>query len=325
MTSHATTTVAGYLACRLVGAGVRSVFGTRGACDPVLSHAIISQPGLTWIESTTEQAAGNAAGAYARLRGLGATLTAVRPPRTMATSAPVMHIVAAPPRASHLAGQFDLRPEAAVAEIDRVLAAALRSGGPVCLGIPADVAVEPVPAPTGPLSGGSLDGEPLSWASLWAAVQGFLAPGDVLVTDQGALDGTAGLTLPSGVRLVTASYPAQAGWVGPAVLGASLAAPDRRVVSVSSDRGPVWAAGLGTLLAQGLAPVMIWAGEDGTVVPAPAVAVGEAAVITEVTSLPALTATLRRADRQAAAGRPVLIEAVLGRHRIPLRGRRRAA
>jgi hypothetical protein len=37
--------------------------------------------------TTTGQAAGDAAAAYARLRGLGATLTATRPPRTAAAPA----------------------------------------------------------------------------------------------------------------------------------------------------------------------------------------------------------------------------------------------
>jgi TPP-dependent 2-oxoacid decarboxylase len=323
MLSHATTTVAGYLARRLAGAGVRSVFGTRGG-DPVLFHAITAHPEVTWIETATEQAAGDAARAYARLRGLGATFTATRPPRIMVTPAPVVHIVAAPPRTAPLTGQLDLRPEAAAAEIDRMLAAALRSGDPVWLGIPADVAVAPVPSPTGPLPSGSPDGQPLSWASLWAAVQGFLAPDDVLVTDSGALDRAASLALPAGARLIGTSYPTPAGWAGPSALGVSLAAPDRRVVVLSEDRGPDWAAGLSALLAQGLAPVMIWAGEDGTLAPAPAAAVAATAVTTEVTSLSALTAALQAADRQAAAGRLVLIEAVLGRPGVPVR-RRRAA
>jgi hypothetical protein len=96
------------------------------------------------------------------------------------------------------------------------------------------------------------------------------------------------------------------------------------VAVLSGDRGPDWAAGLGALLAQGLAPVMIWAGEDGTLAPAPAAAVAAAAVTTEVVSLSALTAALQAADRQAAAGRLVLIEAVLGRPGVPVR-RRRAA
>jgi TPP-dependent 2-oxoacid decarboxylase len=322
MPSHATITVAGYLLRRLTDAGVRSVFGTRGG-DSVLFRAITDHQELTWVETATEQAAGDAAGAYARLRGLGATLNVTRPPRAMATPAPVVHIMAASARTSHLTKQADLRPDTATAEIDRMLAIALRSGDPVSLVLSADVAVAPVPVPAGPLPGDGQNGEPLeeplSWGSLWAAVQGFLAPDDVLVTDPGALDGAATLALPDGARLITTSYPAPAGWAGPAALGASLAAPDRRVVVLSGDRGPAWTAGLGALLAQGLAPVMIWAGEDGTLVPAPAEAIAAAAVTAEVTSLPELTAALRAAYFQAAAGRLVLIEAVLGRAGIPVR------
>jgi TPP-dependent 2-oxoacid decarboxylase len=325
MPSHATITVADYLARRLAEAGVRSVFGPRGDRDPAAFQAITAHPGLTWIQTATEQAAGDAAGAYARLRGLGATLSATRPSRTVATPAPVVHIVAASPGTSKLTGQTDLRPQDAAAEIDRVLTTALRSGDAVCLGLSAEVAVALVPAPPDPLPVGNANDESLNWASLWAAIQGFLAPDDVLVTDPGALDGAATLALPDGARLITTSSPAPGGWAGPAALGASLAAPDRRVVVVSGDRGPAWAAGLGVLLTQGVAPVMIWAGEDGTLVPAPAAAIGAAAVTTEVSSRPELTAALRAAYFQAAAGRLVLIEAILGRPAIPAGGRQAAA
>jgi tetratricopeptide (TPR) repeat protein len=62
--THATTTVAGYLPRRLTDAGVRSVFATGGGDDAVLSQAITTHPELTWIQTTTEQAAGEAVTIY---------------------------------------------------------------------------------------------------------------------------------------------------------------------------------------------------------------------------------------------------------------------
>jgi TPP-dependent 2-oxoacid decarboxylase len=77
--SHATTTVAGYLARRLTD-GVRSVFGTGGD-DPVLSQAITTHPEPTWIETTTEQAAGEAVTIYRELARARRTRTGPSRPR----------------------------------------------------------------------------------------------------------------------------------------------------------------------------------------------------------------------------------------------------
>jgi len=87
----------------------------------------------------------------------------------------------------------------------------------------------------------------------------LLLPGDLLIADQGtAFYGAAGLTLPDGAQLVGQPLWASIGWTLPAALGASLAAPDRRVVLIAGDGAmQQTAAELGTLLGQGLAPIVV--------------------------------------------------------------------
>ena len=100
---------------------------------------------------------------------------------------------------------------------------------------------------------------------LWKAVQDFLRPGDLVIADQGtAYYGATGLTLPNGAHLVGQPMWGSLGWALPATLGAMLAVPDRRVVLITGD-GAVQqtAAELGTLLAQGLAPVIIVVNNSG--------------------------------------------------------------
>jgi TPP-dependent 2-oxoacid decarboxylase len=261
--------------------------------------------------------------------------------------------------------QADLRPVTAPEEIDRVLSAALRTSRPVYLTIPADVAGIPVLAPAGrlpqpvppdtriELDRADLAALPatetaprhprdqrLTQRNLWASLQGFLIPGDLLIAGQGtAFCGAAGLTLPDGAQLLGQPSWASNGWSAPAALGASLAATDRRVVLV--DGGGAMqqtAAELGPLLGQGLVPVIIvlnnggYATEraishpaaeyqdipawDWTALPA-AVAPASSAVALRVRSSNELARALHAASYHANAGRPVLIEAVLGADDIP--------
>ena len=83
---------------------------------------------------------------------------------------------------------------------------------------------------------------------------------DLVVADMDtAFYGAADLTLPEGARLIGRPMWAPTGWALPAALGASLAEPSRRVVPITRDGAmrQTAAAELGTLLAQGLAPVII--------------------------------------------------------------------
>ena len=395
-----TTTVAGYLLRRLTQAGVRSVFGVPGDDNLTLLDAIADHQEMTWIGTATEQGAGYAADGYARLRGLGAIVTASGAGELSALNAvagsdaesvPVVHVVGTPALAArrgdrsgddHLrfarmaavvtAAQADLRPETAAAEIDRVLSVALRTRRPVYLAIPADVTPAPVPVPGPPLPApwpvsdtdaavlsafagqarrlrvgaastaplaipASVPVEPLSQASLWAGVQDFLLPGDVVVAGRGtAFYGAAGLSLPAGARLISQPLWASAGWALPATLGASLAAPDRRVVLITGDGALQQTAGeLGVLLAQGLAPVIVVLNNAGYAIertahrPAAAyhgipawdwttlpsvLAAGSPSVAMRVMSSRQLAAAFRAAGD---AGRPVLIDAVLGADDAP--------
>ena len=69
------TTVAGYLLTRLAEAGLISVFGVPGDYNLPILDAIADRPDLAWIGMATEQGAGYAADSYARLRGVGALVT----------------------------------------------------------------------------------------------------------------------------------------------------------------------------------------------------------------------------------------------------------
>ena len=264
------------------------------------------------------------------------------------------------------AAQGDLRPDSAPAEIDRVLDTALRTSRPVYLTLPADVADAPVPAPaerlTAIVRGGLVrtdltrlratnaarpaDTGPtarravLTQASLWAGVQDFLQPRDMLIADQGtAFYGAAELTLPDEARLADQPLWASMGWGLPAALGASLAAPDRRVILIIGDGAMQQTAPeLGTLLGQGLVPVVIVLNNGGytverashrpsaeyhdiqawdwTALPA-AVAPAAAVVTLRVRTADELDLALNNASYHAATGRPVLIEAVLGAEDTP--------
>jgi TPP-dependent 2-oxoacid decarboxylase len=175
----------------------------------------------------------------------------------------------------------------------------------------------------------------LTQPGLWASLQDFLQPGDLLIADQGtAFYGAAELTMPDGAQLAGQPLWASIGWSVPAALGASLAATDRRVVLVTGD-GAVQqtAAELGTLLGQGLAPVVVVVSNGGyptervighpearyheitawdwTALPA-AVAPASPAVTLRIRTPDELAWALNAASYHASAGRPVLIEAVLG-------------
>ena len=171
-------------------------------------------------------------------------------------------------------------------------------------------------------------------------MQDLLRPGDLLIADQGtAFHGAAGLTLPDEAKLVGQPLWASIGWTVPAALGASLAAPDRRVVLIAGDGAmQQTAAELGTLLGQGLVPVVIVLNNggyttervighpDGAYHQIPAwdraalpAAVGPAAspVALRVGTSRELASALNAANYHAGAGRPVLIEAVLDAGDIP--------
>ncbi len=183
----------------------------------------------------------------------------------------------------------------------------------------------------------------MSQQVFWYAVQRFLRRGDLILADQGtAFYGAAELALPPGARLIGQPLWASIGWALPAALGASLAAPDRRIVVLIGDGAlQQTASELGTLLASGAAPVVIVLNNDGyaveraihdpsasynyiprwdwTSLPA-TVAPASATSAVRATSPQGLDLALSAAN--SSAGQPVLIEAVLGPRDVPplLRG-----
>jgi TPP-dependent 2-oxoacid decarboxylase len=183
-------------------------------------------------------------------------------------------------------------------------------------------------------------GGPLTQRSLWARVQDLLRPSDLVIADQSTtFYGAVGLTLPDEARLLGQPLWASSGWALPATLGASLAAPDRRVVLIASDGAmQQTAAELGTLLGQGLAPIVIVLSNGGgtieraihrtsagydeipawdwTALPA-TVAPASSPVALRVETSRELAWALNGAHYQTGTGRPVLIEAVLPASDVP--------
>jgi TPP-dependent 2-oxoacid decarboxylase len=231
------------------------------------------------------------------------------------------------------AAQADLRADDAPGEIDRVVSAALRTSRPVYLAIPADVAGAPVPAPAARLAqaraipartdrpapartdrpaptltemdpGHADHRGHLTQRRLWASVQRFLLPGDLVLADQGTASGPL---MPKGAELIGPPPFAPIGWAVPAALGVSLAVPDRRVIVVTGGGVLQTAPELDSLLAQGTVPLIIVLNHDGDPVAAP----NRHAVTLRASSPDELAWALNAANYHAAAGRPVLIEAVL--------------
>ena len=215
-----------------------------------------------------------------------------------------------------------------------IVAAAVRS-------MPPRAGLADLPPREAPEAAPDARGGRLTQRSLWARVQDLLRPGDLLVADQGsAFYGAAGLTLPDGAQLLGQPLWASIGWALPAALGASLAAPDRRVVLIAGDGAmQQTAAELGTLFRQGLAPVIIvlknagytveraihhpearyhgipeW---DRTALPA-AVGPVTSPVALRVGTSHQLAWALTAARYHTAVGRPVLIEAGLDASDAPL-------
>src|SRR5881396_1408993 len=164
-----------YLIARLHDHGVRHVFGIPG--DYVLGfYDLLEKSKLRIINTCDEQGAGFAADAYARVRGLGAVCitycvgglkVANTTAEAFAEKSPVVVISGAPgikereknPLLHHKVREFDTQkkvfeqltvastvlsdPDTALAEIDRVLHAALRYKRPVYIELPRDLVTAP--------------------------------------------------------------------------------------------------------------------------------------------------------------------------------------
>jgi indolepyruvate decarboxylase len=164
-------TISGYLIQRLLGYGVRHVFGVPGDYALSLFHELHSSE-LQVINTCDEQGAGFAADAYARIKGMGVVCVtycvgglkvANTTAQAFAEKSPVIVISGAPgtnerlksPLLHHKVRDFDTQlkvydqftvastvlynPQTACREIDRVLNAAMRYKRPVYIELPRDM------------------------------------------------------------------------------------------------------------------------------------------------------------------------------------------
>ena len=209
---------------RLKQLGIREVFGVPGDFSFGISDAICNDPELRWIGNSNELNAAYAADGYARIQGFGALATAFGVGELSALCGiagsytehlPVFHLVGMPnlktQRQQRLVhhtlgnGEFDLfvkmtqpavcasailTPENAVAEIERLVTAAISHRRPVYLAIPADVAnaqvreetgAAPLPAPPASdpealAEAVELMAEKLAKAKTAAILAGYLIP-----------------------------------------------------------------------------------------------------------------------------------------------------
>ncbi len=109
------------------------------------------------------------------------------------------------------------------------------------------------------------EAEPLSQDALWAEVAGFLREGDVVLADQGtSFYGASTHRLPSGVTFIGQPLWASIGYTLPATLGACLAQPDSRgILLIGDGAAQLTVAELGTMVREGLAPLVVVVDNDG--------------------------------------------------------------
>ncbi|GLZ56246.1 thiamine pyrophosphate-binding protein [Actinomycetospora sp. NBRC 106378] len=107
--------------------------------------------------------------------------------------------------------------------------------------------------------------EPLTQDALWAEVARFLREGDVVLADQGtSFYGASTHRLPRGVDFLGQPLWASIGYTLPATLGACLAQPDSRgVLLIGDGAAQLTVAELGTIVREGLAPVIVVVDNDG--------------------------------------------------------------
>ncbi len=108
-------------------------------------------------------------------------------------------------------------------------------------------------------------GNQLDQHTFWQQVQRFLRAGDIVIADQGTSSfGSATLRLPKDASFIVQPLWGSIGYTLPAVLGAQLAQPQRRVVLLIGDgSAQLTIQELGTLLRHGLKPVIILVNNDG--------------------------------------------------------------
>ncbi len=108
-------------------------------------------------------------------------------------------------------------------------------------------------------------GTPLGQAALWSTISSWLRAGDLVMADQGtSFYGIGAHRLPGGVLFMGQPLWASIGFTLPAILGAALAAPQRRPVLLIGDGAAQLTVGeLGTLVRQGVPAIVVVVDNDG--------------------------------------------------------------
>jgi indolepyruvate decarboxylase len=122
-----------------------------------------------------------------------------------------------------------------------------------------------VPAPRAPAAGTQADGSAkLTQAAYWEALQGYLRPGDVLLTDNGTSYAIFGMRLPPDCTVVASVIWGSIGYSVGSLLGTLTAAPDRRhLLFVGDGSFQVTAQELSTMLRNDLKPVIFLINNGG--------------------------------------------------------------
>lgn len=109
------------------------------------------------------------------------------------------------------------------------------------------------------------DGPQLRQASLWSMVSAWLRPGDTVMADQGtSFYGIGAHRLPGDVLFMGQPLWASIGFTLPAILGAALAAPQRRPILLIGDGAAQLTIGeLGTLVRNRVPAIVIVVDNDG--------------------------------------------------------------
>ena len=107
--------------------------------------------------------------------------------------------------------------------------------------------------------------ESLTQAQLWSSVASFLAPGDIVLADQGtSFYGMATHRLPRDVTFLGQPLWASIGYTLPALLGACLAEPSRRgILLIGDGAAQLTVQELGTMLRAGISPLIVVVDNDG--------------------------------------------------------------
>ena len=131
--------------------------------------------------------------------------------------------------------------------------------------LPAPSSPPPASAGIPPVSSAPEPGAALSQDALWRVVAAHLRPGDVVLADQGtSFYGMATHELPADTTFVGQPLWASIGYTLPALLGASLAAPDRRAVLLVGDGAALMTVQeLATMARHHLAPLVLVVDNDG--------------------------------------------------------------